>query len=350
MTASASNKRVRVAFYGTGNWTNKTHIPNLTQMDGVDIVALCDVSRPALESTAAKLGLDQSHTYTDGHEMLAAEAIDVLFSCVPAFARSDVEVAAARKGMAIFSEKPQAVDIATAQAIDLAIREAGVLSTVGTRERYRPLLQAVRRFLADKEILHVQCSLPRPDAWGSSWLQNEDQSGGYALEWGQHAVDYIRFMSGENIATAQAFYFRPEGQPFSLSSSFNFQLTNGASMSLTFINYLADEEVKPGRGKVPLFAIYYRGGRIDIYREGRDRWSYERNGETVIDGEVFDPWLAQDRIFIEAVRTGDSSTLLNDYHDGLYSLAPILAGWESAKKGGVPIPLDEFMLSEQFSA
>ena len=35
--------------------------------------------------------------------------------------------------------------------------------------------------------------------------------------------------------------------------------------------------------------------------------------------------------------------LLNDYHDGLYSLAPILAGWESARRGGEIIDLAGFM-------
>ncbi|MEM7124825.1 MAG: Gfo/Idh/MocA family oxidoreductase [Chloroflexota bacterium] len=346
MTKSVSNKRVRVAFYGTGHWVQTVHIPNLFQIDNVDIVALCDTNQQALDAAAAILGPGSAQTFTDGHEMLAAKEIlgeiDVLFSCVPAFARTDVEIAAAHKGIAIFSEKPQALELKTAQAIDAAIQAAGVLSTVGTRERYRPLLQAIRHFLADKEIIHVQCSLPRSDA-GGSWVRDEDRSGGYALDWGQHAVDYVRFMTGENITTAQAFYMRPAAESFSLASSFNFQLTNGASMALTFVNYLAEGEVKAGRSNLPLFTIYYRGGRLDIYREGRDRWSYEHNGEAVIDREVFDPWLAQDRAFIEAVRTGDDRAVLNDYHDGLYSLAPILAGWASAQNGGIPIQLGAFM-------
>ena len=42
----------------------------------------------------------------------------------------------------------------------------------------------------------------------------------------------------------------------------------------------------------------------------------------------------QDQIFVDSVLSGDTSKLLNDYRDGLYSLAPVLAGWESAKSGG----------------
>ncbi|NJN83870.1 MAG: hypothetical protein HC802_17415 [Caldilineaceae bacterium] len=174
----------------------------------------------------------------------------------------------------------------TANAIDEAIRAAGVLSSVGTRERYRPLLQAVRSFLADKQVLYVHCSLPSPNIGQRTWLHDEERSGGFALEWGQHAVDYVRFMTGEDIVTAQAFYVRPEGYDFSLTSSFNFLLTNGGVMSLSFVNYRAEGAVQAGRRSEPLFGIYYLGGRIDVYREGKDRWSYEHNGTPVIDGEV----------------------------------------------------------------
>jgi hypothetical protein len=58
----------------------------------------------------------------------------------------------------------------------------------------------------------------------------------------------------------------------------------------------------------------------------------------------YDPWYEQVRRFVEAVRrakdgttggTDGSSgdTLLNDYADGLLSLGPVLAGWESARRG-----------------
>ena len=61
--------------------------------------------------------------------------------------------------------------------------------------------------------------------------------------------------------------------------------------------------------------------------------------------EEFDPWFEQDRVFIEAVRTGNRALLLNDYADGLYSLAPVLAGWESARRGGKLIAVAAFMAS-----
>ena len=90
-----------------------------------------DTDERARVSTANQLGIARS--YADGHHMLQSENLDVLYSCVPAYARTDVEIAAAKQGVHLFSEKPQALDMAVARNIDAAIREAAVL-------RSRPFL------------------------------------------------------------------------------------------------------------------------------------------------------------------------------------------------------------------
>ena len=69
----------------------------------------------------------------------------------------------------------------------------------------------------------------------------------------------------------------------------------------------------------------------------------EVNGETIYHADEFDPWLEQDSTFIRAVQTGDGSILQSDYHDGLFSLAPVLAGWESARCQGACIDIEAFM-------
>ena len=95
-------------------------------------------------------------------------------------------------------------------------------------------------------------------------------------------------------------------------------------------------------GSEPWFTIFYEGGILSIFSYNR----IEVNGEVVYQGEEFDPWFEQDRTFIEAVRMGDASVLMNDYHDGLYSLAPVLAGWESARRNGECIDVQTFMADE----
>ena len=328
--------RVRVAFYGCGNFANRTRIPNLLQTHSVDIVAACDRNAQAAQETAERFKIPS--VYQDAHEMLDTEAIDVLYSIVPAYVRTDVESTAAEKGIHIFSEKPQALTMQVAHRINTAIQQAGVISTVGFRERYRPIFQEARRYLRDKHVVHVRFQsfggLP-PSTVGSpkTWWEEMDKSGGSALDWGVHATDYTRFMTGLNVAKSQAFYCERPTYANALSTSFNYCLENGATMTLTFV------AAGSGPKDEPRFTIFYEGGCLEIH--GYDRILV--NGEVLYQADAFDPWLEQDKTFIRAVQSADASLLQSDYDDGLFSLAPILAGWESSRRGGVCIDVAAFM-------
>ena len=330
-----TDRKIRVAFYGCGNFANRTHIPNLLKLDDVEIVALCDSNPEALKSTVEAFKIPK--TYLDGHHLLEREEIDVLYSIVPAYARTDVEATAAAKGIHIFSEKPQALTMAVARQLDDAIRQSRVISTVGFRERYRPIFQKARQLLNDKEIVHVRfqsfSGLPGPPS-DESWWNQMDKSGGNALDWGVHATDYTRFMTGLNVVRAQAFYCQRSAYATALSSIFNYSFSNGATMNISFISAGGS-----GLGDEPFFTIFYEGGGLAIYGYNR----ITLNGETVYEEEEFDPWFEQDRTFIEAVRTGNPSKLMSDYHDGLLSLAPVLAGWESSRRNGECIDVQTFM-------
>ena len=260
-----TNRKIRVAIYGCGRFANRVHIPNLLKFDNVEIVAICDVNQQALKSTAEAFSI--SDTYQDAHQMLDDEEIDVLYSVVPAYARTDVEATAAAKGIHIFSEKPQALNMQIARKIDNAIRQSGVISTVGFRERYRPIFQEARKLLEDKKIVHVRFQsiggLPSPpsDECKDSWWVQMDKSGGRALDWGVHATDYTRFMANLNVVRAQAFYCHRPPYHVPLSSSFNYCFSNDATMTLTFIS------ASPGglRGE-PWFTIFYEGGCLSLHR------------------------------------------------------------------------------------
>ena len=328
--------RVRVAFYGCGNFANRTRIPNLLETRSVDIVAACDNNPQVAQETAERFKIP--NVYQNAHEMLDTQTIDVLYSIVPAYVRTDVEVTAARKGIHIFSEKPQALTMQVAHRINDAIAASGVISTVGFRERYRPIFQKAREYLIDKQIVHARFQsfggLPSSTAEGpKTWWQEMDKSGGSALDWGVHATDYTRFMTGLNVAKSQAFYCQRPAYANALSTSFNYCFENGATMTINFV------AAGPGPKGEPRFTIFYEGGCLEVH--GYDRIIV--NGEVYYQADAFDPWLEQDKTFIRAVQATDASLLASDYDDGLFSLAPILAGWESSRRGGECMDVAAFM-------
>ena len=126
-----------------------------------------------------------------------------------------------------------------------------------------------------------------------------------------------------------------------LSAPCSFRLSNGATMAMTF---LQTSPASPANEA--WFLFYYEGGYLAIHRG----YSHiEMNGETVYVSEEFQPWRELDRTFIEAIRSGSGSGsgLRSDFSDGLRTLAPLLAAWESARKGGVPVDVDAFVAASR---
>ena len=76
------SRAIRVGVFGAGRFANGQHLPNLARIDGVEIVALCDVDEQAARDTAARFDIPQ--VYGEGHEMLNGTKMDALWSIVPA--------------------------------------------------------------------------------------------------------------------------------------------------------------------------------------------------------------------------------------------------------------------------
>ncbi len=122
----------------------------------------------------------------------------------------------------------------------------------------------------------------------------------------------------------------------------NFRFENGGTMHLLFVTLLADDVRAPGRRVVPLFSFAFVGGWVDVYREDGKVWSCEVNGE-LAGTETFDPWAEHDRVFIEAVRSGDPTAIRNDYRDGMQTIGPVLAAIQSGRDSGQTIEMRGFM-------
>ena len=335
---TATGRKVRIGMYGAGGHCVNQHLPNLTSFEDVEIVAVSDINEDRARRAAADFGIPRH--YTDGMEMIECESLDAIWSLVPASARPRVEIAAADRGIHLFCDKPQTLEMKAALDIDEALGRSGALGTVCFRERYRPLWQQAKRLLEDKEIVHIRFqsvqSLPpvEPDIEIPGWDRIVENHAAF-LGWGPHAIDYCRFLSGLDIVIAQAFFCDPDRYHVPLSTAFNFAMSNGATMTMTFLQVSA--ATPPHE---PYFLFFYEGGYVAVHQ---GYGGVEMNGEQVYVAEEFQPWRELDRVFVHAIRTGDGTGLLNDFHDGLKTLAPLLAGWESARSGGAPIDVAAYM-------
>src|SRR5437660_7710090 len=130
---------VRVGFVGAGGIAG-AHMNALEKVENAKIVAFADIDEARARRAADRFG---ATPYTDYKEMFAREDLQAVYVCVPPLAHSDAEILAARKGLALFIEKPVAINIAKAKEIRAAIEQSGVISSVGYHWRSYELTDRV---------------------------------------------------------------------------------------------------------------------------------------------------------------------------------------------------------------
>ena len=73
-------KNVKIGVIGAGGIARSVHIPNLSEIDGVEVVAICDLHEDKAKELAAKYGVKKN--YAVYHDMLQQEEIDAVYVLV----------------------------------------------------------------------------------------------------------------------------------------------------------------------------------------------------------------------------------------------------------------------------
>lgn len=313
---------VRVGFVGTGGIAGH-HLKQLQEIEGVEIVGLCDVVVERAQQRAQEFG---GRAFGDYAQMIRNERLDALYLCVPPFAHDDAEIDAARQGVHLFVEKPVALSMEKGLQIRDAVRAAGVMTSVGYSLRYLAATEAARRYLSGRTVAMVTAN-----RWGglpaTSWWRVMDQSGGQLVEMTTHQVDLMRYLAGE-IVEVHARYARRaltdvEGVTVPDVQIATFLFDNGAVGSVT-----------------TSCALTQGGGRSDLDFVLRDALLHY----TTRDLRVAPDSAAQpepvteslpnvDQAFIRAIQDGNPGPIRCDYEDGLRTLDVTLAANESARTG-----------------
>lgn len=309
---------------GTGGIANFAHFGALAQIDDAEVAGLCDVDPARAESAAAAHG---GRVYVDYREMLDKEKPDALFVCVPPFAHSDVELEAAKRGVHLFVEKPVSLSMERALRIRDAIKDAGVICSVGYHWRYFSLIEEARARLREMEIPLVLGYWlggmpPTP------WWRVKSKSGGQHVEQTTHIFDLARYILGE---ASVVFALGHRGMMQESYEDHDIEDTTTVTVGFrngTVGNFTSADFVRT-QGKVGLhvFAdqlvmeLDLRGVKaaepdVVTERTHRERAHY-----------------VQDRVFIDAVRSGDGSAIRSSYEDAVRTLELSLAADESMKTG-----------------
>jgi predicted dehydrogenase len=193
------SETLKLALVGCGGIAEGKHLPALSRIPAVEIVAFCDIVEERAVKNAEKYGAKGARVYTNYQEMFGKEKLDVVHVLTPNDSHSPIAIAAMESGAHVMSEKPMAKTAKAAREMLDASRRTGKKLTVGYNNRFRPDSLYLKQ-LVDRgdlgEIYYAKAHAIRRRAvptWGV-FLDEEKQGGGPLIDIGTHALDLTLWM------------------------------------------------------------------------------------------------------------------------------------------------------------
>lgn len=214
---------------GLGRWARITHIMNLKQIPGVEIVAVCDLDASNVKEA---LGLIDGSpaVYNDYRQLLADSQVDAVMVIVPNFLHKDIVLAALQQGKHVFCEKPLATTFADTLEIERAVKASGKILQVGFELRYSAFYKEIKNVIRRGDlgaIRMMSCRISRGPLL-SPWRTDDSKTGGVLLELCSHQFDLLTWYADSAPKRVSAF-----GQADRLGDK---QLLNSAWVNIEFEN------------------------------------------------------------------------------------------------------------------
>jgi predicted dehydrogenase len=164
-------------------------------MDNVRIAAVCDIIEEKATKLAGTLGCE---AFVDYRPLL--EKVQAVWICTPPGVRIELIAAAARSGLDIFCEKPVALNLAEADQIIDVVNATGVKFMLGYVLRFTQPFRLLHDTFASGELGKlVNCWTRRYMAMDprKTWHVDQEASGGVALDFGSHDIDWLMTVGGK---------------------------------------------------------------------------------------------------------------------------------------------------------
>jgi predicted dehydrogenase len=315
-------EQVKIGFIGCGG-NARGHMRTLSNMEDVKIVAVCDLEEELAERAAEQNVAD---AYTDHRAMLDRKDLDGVYISIPVFAHGAPELDTIQRGLPFFVEKPVAIDMETAEEIREAVEKSNTITCVGYQLRYSGATDAAIEILQGKTISMVVgkywCGSGRGDP--SRWIRQMSKSGGQLVEQATHTIDMMRHLAGEvkEVFTVQENRILKEIDCPDVNCVC-MKFDSGAIGSLTTAWAYDPKDWSNANVLDILFEaslLHWTSGGLVLSPEP----------ETPLEAK---PGQSIDRVFVDAVRSGDGSKIRSPYSDAVKSLAISLAANRSGKTG-----------------
>ncbi len=192
-------KKIKVGIIGCGGIANGKHMPSLSKLSDVEMVAFCDIVLEKAEKAKEKYGTPDAKVYTDYQELLKDPEIEVIHVCTPNRSHAPISIDSLHAGKHVMCEKPMAKTAEDARKMVAAAKETGKKLTIGYQHRHKPesiYLKSVidRGDLGDIYYAKAYAIRRRGTPNWGVFLNEYEQGGGPLIDIGTHSLDVTLYL------------------------------------------------------------------------------------------------------------------------------------------------------------
>jgi predicted dehydrogenase len=192
--------KIKVGIIGCGGIANGKHLPSLSKLVDVELVAFCDIIEERAIKAADAYGAEGAKVFTDYKELLKIEDIVVVHVLTPNVSHAEISIAAMLAGKHVMCEKPMAKTAEAARAMLETSRKTGKLLSIGYNGRSDAMQMQARRLVEEGalgDIYYTKAVALRRrgvPCWGV-FLNKEAQGGGPLIDIATHSVDRVMWLT-----------------------------------------------------------------------------------------------------------------------------------------------------------
>lgn len=192
--------KIKYALIGCGRISNK-HLEAVRSAD-MEVVALCDVNIEKANRQKEKFELHNTKIYSDYLEMIESEPIDVVAVATDSGSHAQIAIGCINHGINVLIEKPIALSMFDAKAIESLAAEKQVVVGVCHQNRLNPAVAFIKKTIVDKQnnigrILSISATIRwnRNRAYydEAKWRGTWQHDGGALMNQCIHNIDLVNY-------------------------------------------------------------------------------------------------------------------------------------------------------------
>ena len=189
----------KVGIIGAGGIAGGKHLPGHRNVEGVSIIAVCDIDRQRAENFAKQH--DIKHIFTDYNDLVAMPELDAVSVCTPNNFHAPPSIAALEAGKHVICEKPIAGNAIDGQAMVDAQKASGKVLQIGLQSRFGAEARTLRKlyddgFFGDIYYARAMAMRRRGVPASPSFITKSIAGGGPLIDIGVHILDVLLWMIG----------------------------------------------------------------------------------------------------------------------------------------------------------